>query len=87
MARSTKKLLLFEAIELRSEFDRAIQLLEKMLGTGDSSAKELRFYRDSTSGEEKREPAAGFNSGEWEETLKKIQTKRLETNTPLPVTV
>lgn len=73
------KLLHFEAIELRNEFDRTIKLLEKLLGTGDSG-KDIRFFRDSAGGEKKREPAAGFDPGEWEETLKKIQTKRLKLN-------
>lgn len=72
-------LYLFEAVELRNEYDRHIKLIENLLGLEESQSKEMRFYRDTT-GVEEKEPAAGFNPKELEEKLKKLQTKRIKLN-------
>ena len=69
-------LYLFEAIELRKEYDRHIKLLENLLGN-DQSHKEDFFH---TSKEEEKEPATDFDQKELEEKLKKLQTKRVKLN-------
>jgi|GEM_PF-348494 hypothetical protein len=72
-------LFLFEAIELRNEYDRHIRLIENLLGLHESESKEMRFYRD-TAGDEEKKPAEGFNPKELEEKLKKIQSRRIKLN-------
>ena len=69
-------LYLFEAIELRNEYDRHIKLLENLLG--DDQAKGDRFFQKGN--EEEKEAAADFNQKELEEKLKKLQTKRVKLN-------
>ena len=69
-------LYLFEAIELRTEYDRRIKLLEKLLGG--EQGKPDRLFRQSD--EEKREPTAEFDLRKMEEDLKTIQTKRVKLN-------
>jgi hypothetical protein len=69
-------LYLFEAIELRKEYDRRIKLLEQLLGG--EEGKQDRLFRRSD--EEKREPSADFDLGKMEENLKNIQTKRVKLN-------
>lgn len=67
-------LYLYEAIELRSEYDRHIDLLEGLMG---GPSKKREFFRDN---DEDREPAADFNRKEIGEELKKLQTKRVKLN-------
>ncbi len=69
-------LYLFEAIELRQEYDRHIKLIENLLG--ETSSRRERLFRSSE--EEEREPAAGFDPTELEKRLKKIQAKRIKLN-------
>jgi len=69
-------LYLFEAIELRNEYDRQIKLLEKLV-EGDQD-KSDRFFHNKD--EEEREPASDFNQKELEEELKKLQIKRVKLN-------
>lgn len=69
-------LYLFEAIELRNEYDRHIRLIENLIGETDS--RRDRLFRHSE--EEEREPAAGFDANELGKRLKKIQTKRIKLN-------
>lgn len=69
-------LYLYEAIELRNEDDRHIELLEGLLG--ESSKKRGRFYDDDE--DEEKDLAADFNHKEIENTLKKLQTKRVQLN-------
>ena len=69
-------LYLFEAIELRNEYDRHIKLLEKLI-EGDQT-KSDRFF--SNKDEEEREPASDFNQKELEEELKKLKVKRVKLN-------
>jgi hypothetical protein len=69
-------LYLFEAIELRKEYDRCIKLLEQLLG-GEQGKQDRLFHRGD---EEKREPSADFDLGKMEENLKSIQTKRVKLN-------
>jgi hypothetical protein len=69
-------LYLFEAIELRKEYDRRIKLLEQLLGGGQGKQDRL-FQRGD---EEKREPSADLDLGKMEKNLKNIQTKRVKLN-------
>jgi len=69
-------LYLFEAIELRHEYDRHIKLIENLLG--ESGSRRERLFRSSE--EEEREPAADFDPDELEQRLKKVQTKRIKLN-------
>ncbi len=66
---------LYEAIELRSEYDRHIELLESLLG---ESAKKRGFLNSDE--DEGKEAAVGFNHKEIEKNLKKLQTKRVKLN-------
>jgi hypothetical protein len=67
-------LYLCEAIELRSEYDRHVELLGGLLG--ESSRKRSLFHND----DENRDPSADFNQREVEKILKKLQTKRVRLN-------
>lgn len=69
-------LYLFEAIELRNEYDRHIKLLEELLE--EDKSKRGRLLQSSN--EEEKEPAADFEQEELEERLKKLQTKRVKLN-------
>ena len=76
-------LYLFEAIELRNEYDRHIKLIEKLTGVEYSKSKEIRFLRDGD--DEEKEPAAGFERKVFEEKLKKLQTKRIKLNQAIQI--
>src|SRR3990172_11787854 len=65
---------LYEAIELRNEYDRHIGLLQSLLG--EYSRKRGLFKND----DEDKEPATEFDLKETEEKLKKLQTKRVKLN-------
>jgi len=69
-------LYLFEAIELRKDYDRRIKLLEQLLG-GERGKQDRLFHRND---EEKREPSAELDLTKMEENLKNIQTKRVKLN-------
>jgi hypothetical protein len=69
-------LYLFEALELRKEYDRHIKMLEDVLGIRESKRDRLFSARD----EEEMEPAAGFDPEKMEAALKKLQTKRVKLN-------
>lgn len=79
MPDSKGNLYLFEAVELRNEYDRHIKLTEELLGLGAAESKEMRFFRDPAGAEEK-EPAQGFDPKDLEEKLKKLQTRRIKLN-------
>jgi hypothetical protein len=68
-------LYLYEAIELRTEYDRHVELVEGLLGV-ESSKKRGLFSSD----DEDKDPAADFDQKETEENLKKLQTKRVRLN-------
>jgi hypothetical protein len=74
-------LYVFEAIELRSEYDRHIKLLEQLV-TSDQSKRERLFGAKE---EEEKEPATGFDPKQVEEQLKKLQTKRVKLNQAIQV--
>ena len=69
-------LVLFEAIELRKEYDRRIKLLEQLIG-GEQGKQARLFQRND---EEKREPSADLDLGKMEENLRSIQTRRVKLN-------
>jgi hypothetical protein len=68
-------LYLYEAIELRNEYDRHVELLEGLLG-GESLKKRGLFNHE----DEDKEPSADFDQKETEDRLKKLQTKRVRLN-------
>lgn len=74
-----EKLYLFEAIELRNEYDRHIELL---LGLTD--VKKERFSLSDE--DENKEPSNEFDQKEIEKKLKKLQTKRLKLNQEIQIT-
>lgn len=67
---------IFEAIELRNEYDRHIKLLEKLLRIHEEKGDRLF----SSAREEERVPATGFDLKKTQELLKKLQTKRVKLN-------
>ncbi|MEW6586157.1 MAG: hypothetical protein AB1442_11170 [Nitrospirota bacterium] len=68
-------LYLYEAIELRNEYDRHVEMLEGLLGF-ESSRKRGLFNND----DEDKNPAADFDLKETENRLKNLQTKRVKLN-------
>jgi hypothetical protein len=74
-------LYLFEAIELRNEYDRHIKLLEELAES--ETSKRDRLFREDR--EEKKEPVAEFDVKALAEKLKKIQTKRVKLNQTIQV--
>lgn len=71
-------LFLFEAIELRNEYDRHIGLIENLLGAHESKRSGMRLYSDN--GTEEKEPAEGFSPKDFMEKLKTMQSKRIKLN-------
>ena len=69
-------LYLFEAIELRNEYDHHIKLLQSLIEK--SEDKRNRYF--SQNDDEDKEAAADFNQKKLEENLKKLQTKRVKLN-------
>ncbi len=69
-------LYLFEAIELRKEYDFLIKLIENL--TGESHRKREGFLRNND--DEIKEPVSDFNLEKMEEQLKKVHTKRIKLN-------
>src|SRR3990172_6814882 len=72
MVNKKNNLHLYEAIELRNEYDRHISLLQSLLG--EYSRKRGLFKDDD------EEPTTDFDLKETEEKLKKLQTKRVKLN-------
>ena len=67
-------LYLYEAIELRNEYDRHIGLLQGLLG--EPSKRRGIFNND----DEDKEPVTDFDPKEAEEKLKKLQIRRVKLN-------
>ena len=82
MKKTTNNLFVFEAVELRNEYDRHIRLLEKLVDYSGTN-KDNYFSRDE---DENREPVKEFNQKELEKQLKKLQTKRLKLNQEIQIT-
>jgi hypothetical protein len=74
-------LYLFEAVELRNEYDRHIKLLQGV--TKESDSKRDRFFSETE--DEDREPVADFEQKKLEERLKKLQTKRVKLNQEIQI--
>ena len=68
-------LYLYEAIELRNEYDRHVALLENLLG-GESLKKRGLYHNE----DEDKEPSADFDQKKNEDRLKMLQTKRVRLN-------
>jgi len=76
-------LYLFEALELRNEYDRHIGLVKKLLGVKSyQSNGEEEYYRQPVpkSFDVENKPADGFDPKALELKLKKLETKRLKLN-------
>jgi uncharacterized protein YdcH (DUF465 family) len=70
-------LYLFEALELRDDYDRRVRLLEKLLAAPErDSQRGFGFVREV----EELRPAQGFEPERAEAELKKIKTRRLKLN-------
>lgn len=74
-------LYVFEAVELRKEYDRHIALIEQVL-KGEEGQRERLFARTE---HEEASPAAGFDPHEIEGRLKTLQTKRVKLNQAIQV--
>lgn len=74
MADEKGNLYLYEAIELRNEYDRHIGLLQGLMG---EPSKRRGLFKDD---DEDKEPATDFDPKETEDKLKKLQTKRVKLN-------
>jgi hypothetical protein len=74
-------LYLYEAIELRNEYDRHVELLEELLGG--EILKKRGIFRDE---DEDKDSAADFDQKEIEDRLKKLQTKRVKLNQAIQMT-
>ncbi|MCH8316969.1 MAG: hypothetical protein IIA88_00500 [Bacteroidetes bacterium] len=82
MKKTKNNLFIFEAVELRNEYDRHIKLLERLIDY--SGTKNDRYF--SRDEDENREPVKEFNQKELEKQLKKSQTKRLKLNQEIQIT-
>jgi hypothetical protein len=67
-------LYLYEAIELRNEYDRHVELLEGLIG---EPSKQRGLFHDN---DEDKDSAADFNQKEIEDRLKKLKTKLVKLN-------
>jgi len=76
MSDENKNLYLFEAIELRKEYDRHIKLMEELLAEEDNRNEGL--FRSQE--EDEKEPAPGFDAKKIEMELKKLKVKRMKLN-------
>src|SRR4030067_2538253 len=69
-------LYIHEAVALRNEYDNHIGLLKKLLSEPEGKRGGL-LSRDTG---ETRQPVEDFNQANFEDMLKKLQTKRLKLN-------
>lgn len=67
-------LYLYEAIELRSEFDRHLELLENL------TTETIQRSRFVIHNDEDKDPAEGFDQKDIDDILKKLRTKRIKLN-------
>jgi hypothetical protein len=80
MSDDNADLFLFEAMELRNEYERHIKALEQVLGSDDTKRDRL-FSRN----EEEKSPSQDFHVEIIEDKLKKLQTKRVKLNQAVQV--
>jgi DNA repair exonuclease SbcCD ATPase subunit len=81
MPNDTGKLYLYEALELRSVYDREIRLLGRLLKPEEGGRGAFLAVRDSA----ERRPAAGFDPDHTEVRLKRLRVKRLKLNEAIQV--
>ncbi len=74
MTDKKRNLYLYEAIELRNEYDRHVELLQSLLG---EPSKKRGLFSEN---DDEKEAAADFNQKEIEDRLKILQTKRVKLN-------
>jgi len=76
MPDENKNLYLFEAIELRKEYDCRIKLMEELLAEENNGNEGLFSSRE----EDEKEPAPGFDAKKIEMGLKNQKIKRMKLN-------
>ena len=76
MPDTKQNLHIFEAVNLRKEYDSHIRLLQNLLT--DETGSRGGFLSDRNN--DNKQPADGFKEQEFEDKLKKLQTKRLKLN-------
>lgn len=76
MTDNNNNLYLYEAIELRSEYDQHIALLVELLGVSTLRRSGFSFDKD----DEGKDPAADFDQKVIDSSLKKLQSKRVMLN-------
>lgn len=74
-----RTLYLYEALELRSEYDARIKTLKDCLPESRQNRDRLSFHRD----EEIRRPTPDFNAASVREDLRKLETKRRKVNSAI----
>lgn len=75
------KLYLYEALELRSAYDREIRLLGRLINPEEGRRGAFLTERDGA----ERRPAAGFDLQDTEARLKRIKLRRLKLNEAIQV--
>jgi hypothetical protein len=81
MPNDTGKLYLYEALELRSAYDKEIRLLARLISPEDGRRGSFLTDRDSA----ERRPATGFDLQDTETRLKRLKVKRLKLNEAIQV--
>jgi hypothetical protein len=76
------KLYLYEALELRSAYDREIRLLGRLINP-EEGGRRGAFLTERDSAE--RRPAAGFDLQDTEARLKRLKVRRLKLNEAIQV--
>lgn len=80
MAENNDKLRLYEALELRAEYDARIKTLKDCLPEARQNRNRLAFSRDD---EIRHRPSPDFNLIETRDQLKKLEFKRRKLNTAI----
>ena len=78
-----RKLYLYEALELRAEFDARIKTLKNCLPETRQNRDKFIFSRDD---EGMRRPSADFDVAEARRKLRKLETKRRKLNSAIQKT-
>ena len=81
MPNDTGKLYLYEALELRSAYDKEIRLLARLISPEDGRRGSFLTDRDSA----ERRPATGFDLQDTETRLKRLKVKRIKLNEAIQV--
>lgn len=80
MADHTRNLFMYEALELRAEYDARIKTLKDCLPEARQSRRAFSFERDERSA---LRPAPGFSTASVKERLRGLETRRRKLNTAI----